>query len=353
MILTFFLSTFFISCSDEEPIEEYLVPPPVEVNYNTPYTVKQYTLSGNQKIDIYTPPDYDNSLSYPIIYFNDGDSFQDIFSSLTRDFPASFLMVGVHAGMGRNDKYIPYDDPWISQNWGIYTPSAAGYSEIFVNDIIPFVEEQVNVDASQRAIFGMSLGGLHATWIALKYPEYFSFVGALSPSYWVGDYAITNESVAELESSNQFYFDMGTEEWNYYVPFISRLKSGGLEYGNEIFYFEVFGGAHTSEDWGRRIHIPFLLFLSQGNPSGAVSYELFVECIPSQSTSGLVFQRLNPVVTFGDGTKYSLTTETSYEVISGSGEVTTDGRFDVDGETMTVRISYEDWSEEVDLTNCS
>ncbi|MCP4456599.1 MAG: hypothetical protein GY816_01015 [Cytophagales bacterium] len=78
-----------------------------------------------------------------------------------------------------------------------------------------------------------------------------------------------------------------------------------------------------------------------------------MECIPSQVTSGLIFQRLNPVVTFEDGTKYSLTAEATYEIIRGSGEVTIDGRFEVTPEeSMTVRISYGTLSEEIELSNC-
>jgi len=262
-------------------------------------------------------------------------------------------MVGVHAGSNRNNKYIPYDDPWITQNWGSYTPDAASYSQSFVGEIIPYVEERFNIDEKRRAIFGMSLGGLHAAWIGLKYPDYFSFVGAMSPSFWVDNYSILNESVKELTTSNHFYFDMGTREWNYYVPFITTLKRGGLRYGKNIFYYEVFGGSHSGGDWGRRIHIPFLLFLNGGSNSGVVNYELFNECIPSVVTPGLYFQRLNPVVTFEDGIKYSLTTEAGYEIIEGDGEVTTDGRYEVaNGSSMKVKVSYSNWSQEIVLTNC-
>lgn len=346
-----FLS-LLISCK-EEPVNTYKTPRrPVPVDMSVPFTIEQHTLSNNQKIDIYIPPEYNENISYPIVYFNDGDNYQNVFDVRTQNYKEPFLMVGLYAGANREDKYVPYKDSYVNSN----TATSVAYSASIVNEIIPYVEERYNVDGSRRAIFGMSFGGLHATWMGLNYPEIFSFVGAMSPSYWVDDYAILTDSDLGISSSNRFYFDIGTNtgEWNYYVPFISRLKLAGLRYGNQIFYYEVFGGSHSGVDWALRVHIPLKLFLNEGVPSGSsTTYNIFVECIPSAVTQGLVFQRLNPVVTFENGIKYSLTTEARYEIVSGNGQVTTDGRFEVSANgSMTVRVSYGGWSEEIILTNC-
>ena len=348
MMTVCFFVFLLASCTEDSP-DEYVNPFPIDKTPSTSFTVEQHMLSNGQVIDIYIPPEYDVIKALPILYFNDGENFKYVFNRLLENYPEPFLMVGIYAGMERTDKYVPYYDPYLNNN----TARSSAYSTTFVSEIIPFVENRFKTDNSRRGIFGMSFGGLHATWMGLKHPELFSFVAAMSPSYWVKDYALLSESVDQLTTANQFYFDMGTEEWNYYVPFIERLESAGLSYGNEIFYYEVFGGGHTGTDWERRIHIPFSLFLSQGNPTGAVSYELFVECIPSLGTPGLTFRRLNPVINFGDGTKYSLTTEASYEIIDGDGIVTPDGRFEVSSGTMKVRVSFDSWSEEVNLTNCS
>ena len=317
------------------------------------FTKLRHTFDNGQVIDIYVPPEYDSVSSYPVLYFNDGENYRDIFNFLTFDYPEPFIMVGLHAGGSRNSKYIPYEDEWITRNWGSYTPKAAQYAQHLVDEVIPYVDEVVNVDENRRAIFGISLGGLNATWVALEYPDYFSFSAGISHSYWVGDHALLNESVEELTRSNRFYFDIGTREWNYYVPFINTLKDARLRYGREIYYYEVFGASHSSGDWAQRIDIPFKLFLNGGVNSRSVDYQLTVECIASQVTPGLFFQRLNPTARFDDGVIYSLTTEATYEIIDGNGEVTWDGRFEVSpGGTMTVEVTYEDWSVQVDLNNC-
>lgn len=316
------------------------------------FKMETHTVAG-QKFDIYIPPEYSPSTSLPILYFNDGDLFSDVFEILMVEYPEPFIMVGIHAGRDRTSKYVPYEDEWITNNWGDYTPNAANYSKTLVEKVIPFVETRYAVDVSRRAIFGMSLGGLHATWIGINYPDFFSFVGALSPSFWVADYAIIRNPISGLSADNRFYFDMGTYEWNYYVPFIESLENANLVYGKSIFYYEVFKGLHNRGSWGKRIHIPFLLFLSQGSPTGEVSFELIPECIESVSTPGRFFQRLNPLIKYGDGVIYSLTTEATYSIIEGKGEVTSDGRYEVDGNSMMVKVSFGSWNETVEVSNCN
>lgn len=315
------------------------------------FSVETHKMAG-QKFDIYIPPEYSPNQALPILYFNDGDIFSDVFETLTVDYPEPFIMVGIHSGFDRTSKYVPYDDEWITNNWGPYEPNASSYSKVLVEKIIPFVEDKYKVDTERRAIFGMSLGGLHATWIGINYPSYFSFVGALSPSYWVADYAIIRNPILGLTSLNKFYFDIGTSEWNYYVPFIEGLENANLVYGESIFYYEVFNGSHNRGSWSERVHIPFLLFLSQGAPTGSTSVELIPECIESASTSGRFFQRLNPLLKYEDGVTYSLTTAASYAVIEGDGEVTSDGRYEVNGEVMKVQVSFGSWTETLEVSNC-
>lgn len=315
------------------------------------FKVETHTVAG-QKLDIYVPPEYDSNIALPIIYFNDGDIFPDVFELLTTDYPEPFLMVGLHAGGDRTSKYVPYKDEWITDNWGAYSPNAANYTKVLVDKIIPFVEEKFTVDSTRRAIFGMSLGGLQATWAGINYPQHFSFVGALSPSYWVADYEIIRTPIVALPSVNRFYFDMGTREWNYYVPFVEQLERADLIYGENIFYYEVLNGLHNRGSWGRRVHIPFLLFLNEGSGTGEVTYELIPECIESISTPGRFFQRLNPLIKFEDGVIYSLSTEATYAIVEGTGEVSSDGRYEVAGDAMKVKVSFETWSEVVEVANC-
>ncbi|MCP4456600.1 MAG: alpha/beta hydrolase [Cytophagales bacterium] len=220
------LLALLVSC-EEENTDTHTISPYVPNPNASEFTIEHHVISDIQ-IDIYIPPEYDGNQTLPILYFNDGDNFQYVFNLLTEEYAEPFLMVGLYAGANRSDKYVPYYDPYANSN----TRVSVTYSKAIIDGIIPFVESRFKADESRRAIFGMSFGGLHATWMGLKYPEIFSFVGTLSPSFWVDDYTIIRNPVSGLSQSNVFYFDIGT---NYYVPFINSLKNDGLNYASRFF----------------------------------------------------------------------------------------------------------------------
>ena len=62
-------------------------------------------------------------------------------------------------------------------------------------------------------IGGLSMGGLGAIYAALRYPETFSYVGALSSAFLADSYPTTNSYKMGLLSSKDFYdFTFGSEE---------------------------------------------------------------------------------------------------------------------------------------------
>jgi putative tributyrin esterase len=67
-----------------------------------------------------------------------------------------------------------------------YTNSVARPKDRFesyiARDLIADVEARFPADSSRRAIAGVSMGGFGAIRLALKYPELYQFVGALSPA---------------------------------------------------------------------------------------------------------------------------------------------------------------------------
>ena len=67
-----------------------------------------------------------------------------------------------------------------------YTNSVARPKDRFesyiARDLIADVEARFPADSSRRAIAGVSMGGFGAIKLALKYPELYQFVGALSPA---------------------------------------------------------------------------------------------------------------------------------------------------------------------------
>ncbi len=339
----------FCSCGDEPPSVEPVYNPVTYEPLSTDYMTRSESIGG-VSFNIYFPRNITSDL--PVLYFNDGDGFERLFIALVEESDRQVILVGLEAGANRNDKYIPYDDPWVQANWGNYEPQAKEYTDIIVNEIIPYIDSEFPTDESRRAIFGISLGGLHATYAHFEYPEVFSFSAGISPSYWVADYKILEEVPSDFSENNRVYFDIGTAEWNYYLPLIPELKLKGLKYGEQIFYYEVEGAAHTPTHWQKRMHIPYKIFIEDLQGLTPSDVNVLIECIPSQSNPGRTFQRINPVASFDEGIQYSLTTECNYEIIQGEGVVQKDGQFAVDGSNLTVDISYKAWSDQLTLSNC-
>lgn len=310
-------------------------------------------------VEVYTPSDYDSTRKYPIIFLNDGDLFADIYAKLLVLPADPFIMVGLSDDRKRAERFLPYFDSELRDNIGEYTPQAEAYSRSLVEEVIPFVEERYSVNSGKRAIFGISFGGLHATWIAIRYPQVFSFIGALSPSYWVRGYALWTEPLYNLNQgglgiSTTFYIDRGTQEWRNYLPFIQLLKDEGLRYGQTIFYNEVPGGDHTVNDWYFRIDIPFRLFMEGTARATDVQWDISDYCVELWDQPGVKYGRINPTLTFNNGIKYSVTSEATYTILEGTGLVLSDGNYFINrGSSLTVLVSYQDFSTTITIDKCN
>lgn len=322
------------------------------------HQIEEIAVSGFN-LSIYLPPGYDENDAYPVVYCNDGQTLfgakenswalQETLDKLIRKkqiYPV--IVVGIHSGSSRSSNYLPYEDEWIRENWSDYVPQAKQYTEKLIEFVIPHIDSAYATipEKSDRAIMGASLGGLHATWAALHYPAYFSMAGAFSPSYWVADYQIF-EDAKKAESDQKFYFDIGTGEWNYYVPMIPVF---GQVYGENVFYYEVPESTHTPQAWGTRVHNALLLFA--GNDPGDSEWEVEIEVIKSQSRSNVFYQRLNPVIRYQNGLTFSLALAANYELQNPKdGELGEDGSFKfINPEDLEVIVSYKGESKRLKIS---
>jgi enterochelin esterase-like enzyme len=293
------------------------------------HTIEEKTISG-LKLSIYLPPGYDKSKTYKVLYCNDG---QTIFGSrgLHMDQQADeligskriepIIIVGIHSDENRTSNYVPYDDEGARQDFGNYKPAANAYTKKIISKLIPFIEKEYSAGTS-RGIAGYSFGGIHATWAALNYPTVFNFSAALSPSYWVDDFRLFKEA-SKAKKEQRYYFDMGTGEWNYYVPFIRYSNLTLLE---NVFYFEAKDAYHTVTDWRKRIPNVLLLFAGKTDTTN-YTWEIQQEIIKS-AANGKFYLRINPVITYGNGLTCSLSYAASFLLLNPEdGVVNRDGSF--------------------------
>lgn len=311
--------------------------------------VKQFTLS------IYLPPNYTTGRKYPVIYFNDG---QHVFGKegLGVDLEADALtkrgqmepiiVVGIHSDRQRTSFYVPYEDEGVTVDFGFYRPLADWYTSRIIRDIMPYINGKYST-GSRTGIAGYSFGGLHATWATLNYPEYFSFSGALSPSFWVRDFGIFDEA-KKARKGQVYYFDVGTGEWNYYVPMLLRT---GLPILRDVFYYEAIDGEHDLADWrGVRIRNVLLLFAGKTNWNDC-SWKVNLEVIRSQY-NGKVYLRINPVITFSNGLVASISYAATFTLLNPEdGVVNKDGSFRfTHPKDLKIKVTYLNESKIIEVS---
>jgi predicted alpha/beta superfamily hydrolase len=314
--------------------------------------IRDYTV-GEFKLSVYTPPDYDKSKRYRVLYFNDG---QNIFGSqglnldgltntlLEKKLIEPIIIVGIHSDQNRTSNYVPYMDESAKIDFGEYHPNASGYTSKIVSKIVQFIEKKYSTD-SHRGIAGYSFGGLHATWAALNFPDIFSFAGSLSPSYWVSDFKIFEEGV-KAKSTQTYYFDVGTGEWNYYVPMLLKMNLPILE---RHFYFEDYGARHIAADWRNRVSNVILLFAGKTDLKN-YTWTIIPEVIKSEYTKKF-YLRINPVIHYSNGLVCSISYAAKFTLQNmEDGVVNKDGSFVFKNPTdLNVIVSYNGEEKEVKI----
>ncbi len=153
------------------------------------------TLGMDRLLYVYTPPGYRNSTaSYPVLYLLHGaGGDEDAWTTLGRTpqildnviaagkaRPMIVVMTNGNPGQAAAPGVGPVKAVAAPQN-----PGAMGqgkFEESLVRDVIPFIEKNYRVTASKdnRAVSGLSMGGMQTMNLANTYPGVFSYYGIMS-----------------------------------------------------------------------------------------------------------------------------------------------------------------------------
>ncbi len=175
------------------------------------------TLGLTRRMYVYTPPGYENSnKKYPVLYLlHGGGGDEEAWTSLGR---ANYIldnlitegkakpMIIVMTNGNPSDNASPTETRSIQSKSG---SSAVGmgsgkFEESLVNDVIPFTEKHFRVIQNQdnRAVSGLSMGGLQTQRIALAYPTVFGYYGVMSVGLIQGDMFNLDSDQYEKEYEN-------------------------------------------------------------------------------------------------------------------------------------------------------
>jgi S-formylglutathione hydrolase FrmB len=126
---------------------------------------------------VFVPADYgETERRYAVLYLlhglqgNENDWWQ---RSHLPEYAAKYQLIIVMPGVG---------DTWYANS---ASNPKARYEDVIVSDLIPYIDAHYRTIATRddRAIAGLSMGGLGAMKFALRYPRLFAFAGSFSGAF--------------------------------------------------------------------------------------------------------------------------------------------------------------------------
>jgi len=145
------------------------------------------TTGANRKCNVYTPPNFDPSKTYPVLYLLHGiggthsewtgGAPNEIISNLIAIEKAPAMIVVIPNVRAMANDSVPSNP---------YSAEAVVAFNNFINDLrddlMPFIEENYRVSNKRedRAIAGLSMGGMETLFIGVSIPEVFGHIGAFS-----------------------------------------------------------------------------------------------------------------------------------------------------------------------------
>ena len=236
--------------------------------------IKKYfskALNAWREMYVYTPPGYDNSTEkYPVLYLLHGGG-EDQRGWATQG-KTDLILDNLIAENKAKPMIIVMMDGNIGMQGGI-----AGFNEnslkSFENELknggMPFVENNFRVlaDAQNRALAGLSLGGLQTLHAGVRNTDMFAYLGVFSSGWFANNpklsdpqYDFMKKNVSTINSNlKQFWVAMGGKEdiaYDNCKIMLSKLDEMSVKYT----YSEYHGG-HTWPVWRNNLyHFAQLLF---------------------------------------------------------------------------------------------
>lgn len=196
LIKTSFLSVdnaFLVPGAQPQPWEVTAIPHGVVHRHGYTSKVVQGLEEGQSEFYVYTPPGYDprKASKYPVLYLLHGWSdaagawasfghANDILDNLIAGGKARPMVVVMPLGYGdlsfvRSGSKVWNDPATVDHNTGLF-------SQALLTEILPQVEKLYRVSdrREDRAIVGLSMGGLESLSIGLNHSNQFAWVGGFS-----------------------------------------------------------------------------------------------------------------------------------------------------------------------------
>lgn len=246
-------------------------------------------LRRTRRVWVYLPPGYAEGASrYPVLYLQDGQNVFDQYTSFAGEWgvdetldalaasgqdPDGCIVVAVdNCAKHRLDEY----SPWRNRRTG-RGGEGEQYVDFLVNTLKPFIDHHYRTQPGCAAtgIMGSSMGGLLATYAALRYPAVFGQVGVFSPAYWFAGPALLAYVAQQApRPDTRWYFVCGTQEGPTMAPLMAAVRdalhAAGVPAQNLAFK-PLADGQHAEWFWRREFEPAYRWLFADGLPAAAAS----------------------------------------------------------------------------------
>jgi len=238
-----------------------------KVWYNSP------VLGMDRRVYIYTPAGYEKSnQKYPVFYLLHGaGGDEDAWTNMGRAAqimdnliaqgkakPMIVVMTNGNANQSGAQNDVT-DAPIQGDPMAAYQKLAGKFESHLVKDLVPFIEKNYNVltGKDNRAIAGLSMGGMHTQTITNDNPGMFSYIGVFSMG--IMNFGPQNQDVAKLDQERDtkiealknsgyklYWIGVGKDDFVYQG--VIKLRSTLDKHNFKYIYRESTGG-HTWANW--------------------------------------------------------------------------------------------------------
>ncbi|HEY3283831.1 MAG TPA: alpha/beta hydrolase-fold protein [Armatimonadota bacterium] len=248
------------------------------------------TTDAWRRVYVYTPPGYDTSRDarYPVLYLQHGAGEDErgwssqghmafILDNLVAERKARPMLVVMEKGYARKP-----GDAQAQRGPGgrpDFSSMFKAFEEVVSKDLIPYIDANFRTipDRDNRALAGLSMGGMQAFTIGLGHLDLFSYIGGFSGGGggFGGtpfDAKTANGGVfADADAFNRrvhlLFLSVGTAEAPMFQSSIRAYRDGLDKAGIKTVFYESPGTSHEWLTWRRSLH-EFAPLLFKGQSAG-------------------------------------------------------------------------------------
>lgn len=198
------------------------------------HSLESQVFNNTRTIRVLLPAGYDEAVNrkrrYPVLYLNDGQNLFDLSTSVFNPMEwqvdetvdrliasreiEPLIVVGIdNAGRSnRANEYLPFPDIYLQPP--IESPEGPKYPAFLTTEVMPLVDARyrTRTGAANTALGGSSYGALISLYTVLQIPGTFGRLLLESPSLYVNNARLIQESTSFKKWPRRVYIGVGTNE---------------------------------------------------------------------------------------------------------------------------------------------